>query len=85
VTQSTNDRLTFLLFQVYLQGNVISEVASNTFSELQNLTTVNLTNNLLQTLPLAALATRPSGQGLCKYRYAEDIRSRNRTVHQTYY
>ena len=44
------------LFQIYADRNLISEVGANTFSDLSNLTKINLTGNRLDKFPLNALA-----------------------------
>ena len=45
-----------LLFQIYADRNLITELAANTFSDLANLTKINLTGNRLDKFPLNALA-----------------------------
>ena len=44
------------LFQLFADHNMISELAPNTFSDMANLTKINLTGNRLDKFPLNALA-----------------------------
>ena len=43
-------------FQLFADHNMISELAPNTFSDMANLTKINLTGNRLDKFPLNALA-----------------------------
>ena len=46
----------FAFLQLLVDNNEIAELAPNTFTDLENLTLVNLTNNKIEKFPLNALS-----------------------------